>query len=381
MSLRFSVVTQDKQTKARSGEFVTPHGKVETPVFMPVGTQATVKAMTPESLMCVGSEIILGNAYHLYLRPGAELIDSMGGLHRFMNWNLPILTDSGGFQILSLGKSLDLTAEGATFRSHLDGSKHFIRPEDSIHIQQLLGSDIVMAFDECIPYPASYEYVENSIKMTIDWARRCQEAHRNGNKKGQSLFGIVQGSTYKELREHCASALLPMDFDGYAIGGLMVGEPMETAYEVIDFTTSILPEDRPRYAMGVGMPADIFHCIASGVDMFDCVLPTRNARNGCLFTSQGRLTIKNAQYTRDTTPPDPLCECYTCRNFSRAYLRHLFISGEILACILNTIHNLYYYIQLVKKIGKAIREGQFFDFWQDFLHSPVNGSESLGNRE
>jgi len=380
LSLRFRVVTQDKQTKARSGEFVTPHGKVQTPVFMPVGTQATVKAMTPESLLCVGSEIILGNAYHLYLRPGAELIDSMGGLHRFMNWNLPILTDSGGFQILSLGKSLDLTAEGATFRSHLDGSKHFIRPEDSINIQQLLGSDIVMAFDECIPYPASYEYAENSIKMTIDWARRCQEEHQKGNKKGQSLFGIVQGSTYKQLREHCAKALLPMDFDGYAIGGLMVGEPIETAYDVIDFTTSILPEDRPRYAMGVGMPADIFHCIASGVDMFDCVLPTRNARNGCLFTSQGRLTIKNAQYTRDTSPPDPLCECYTCRNFSRAYLRHLYISGEILACILNTIHNLYFYIQLVKRIGKAIREGHFLDFWQDFLHSPVNGNESLGNR-
>ncbi len=371
MPLRFRVVTQDKQTRARSGEFLTSHGKVETPVFMPVGTQATVKAMTPESLMCVGSEIILGNAYHLYLRPGAELIDSMGGLHRFMNWKLPILTDSGGFQILSLGKSLDLTAEGATFRSHLDGSKHFIRPEDSIHIQQLLGSDIAMAFDECIPYPASYEYAENSIKMTIDWARRCQEEHQRGNKKGQALFGIVQGSTYKELRERCARALLPMDFDGYAIGGLMVGEPLDAAYEVIDFTTSILPEDRPRYAMGVGTPADIFHCIASGVDMFDCVLPTRNARNGCLFTSQGRLTIKNAQYTQDTTPPDPLCECYTCRNFSRAYLRHLFISGEILACILNTIHNLYFYIQLVKRIGKAIREGHFLDFWQDFLHSPV----------
>ena len=374
MSLRFRVVTHDKQTKARTGEFVTLHGKVETPVFMPVGTQATVKAMTPESLMDIGSEIILGNAYHLYLRPGAELIDSMGGLHRFMNWKLPILTDSGGFQILSLGKSLDLSAEGATFRSHLDGSKHFIRPEDSIHIQQLLGSDIAMAFDECIPYPSSYEYTENSIKMTIDWARRCQEEHRRGNKKGQLLFGIVQGSTYKELREKCALALLPMDFDGYAIGGLMVGEPLETAYEVIDFTASLLPEDRPRYAMGVGTAADIFHCVASGVDMFDCVLPTRNARNGCLFTSQGKMTIKNAQYARDPNPPDPFCECYTCRNFSRAYLRHLFISGEILACILNTIHNLSFYIQLLKRIRTSIQEGRFFDFWQDVMRSPVNGS-------
>ncbi|MEW5802775.1 MAG: tRNA guanosine(34) transglycosylase Tgt [bacterium] len=375
LSLGFRVVTQDKQTKARSGEFVTPHGKVETPVFMPVGTQATVKAMTPESLVRIGSEIILGNAYHLYLRPGAELIDSMGGLHQFMNWKLPILTDSGGFQILSLAKSLDLSTEGVTFRSHLDGSRHFIRPEDSIHIQHLLGSDIVMALDECTPYPASYEYAQNSIKLTIDWARRCQEEHQRGNKKSQALFGIVQGSTYRELRERCALDLLALDLDGYAIGGLMVGEPSPTAYEVVDFTASMLPEKRPRYAMGVGLPEDIFHCIAAGVDMFDCVMPTRNARNGGLFTWEGKLTIKNARYTRDPLPVDPLCECYTCRNFSRAYLRHLFMSGEILACILNTIHNLYFYIQLVKRIGKAIREGRFYDFWQEFLHSQVHGCE------
>ncbi|MEW6380308.1 MAG: tRNA guanosine(34) transglycosylase Tgt [bacterium] len=373
MSLGFRVVIQDKQTRARSGELITPHGKVETPAFMPVGTQATVKAMTPESLLSIGSEIILANAYHLYLRPGAELIDSLGGLHAFMNWKRPILTDSGGFQILSLSQSRDLTDEGVTFRSHLDGSRHCITPEDSVHIQQLLGSDIAMALDECIPYPADYEYAAKSIQLTINWASRCCQEFQKKNKE-QALFGIVQGGIHQKLREQCAVALLRMDFDGYALGGLMVGEPAETAYEIAAFTASILPEERPRYAMGVGRPEDIFHCIASGVDMFDCVIPTRNARNGCLFTWQGRVIIKNAQYTRDSSPVDPSCGCYTCRNFSRAYLRHLFISGEILACMLNTIHNLYFYIQLVKKIGEAIREGRFFDFWQSFLHSQAHES-------
>lgn len=367
MSLGFRVVAQDKQTRARSGEFITAHGKVETPLFMPVGTQATVKGMTPENLISMGAEVILGNAYHLYLRPGTELIDSFGGLHTFMRWPFPILTDSGGFQILSLSQSRDLTAEGVTFRSHIDGSRHFIRPEDSIRIQQSLGSDIAMALDECTPYPATYEYAAKSMKLTLDWAVRCLQEHRK--KEGQALFGIVQGSTYKSLREQCAEALVGMDFDGYAIGGLMVGEDVQTAYKIVDLTASILPQDRPRYAMGVGLPEDIFQCIASGVDMFDCVVPTRNARNGCLFTWQGKLIIKNAKYTRDPRPVDQECKCYTCRNFSRAYLRHLFISGEILACILNTVHNLYFYIHLVKKIKEAIREGQFFDFWQSFLQA------------
>lgn len=371
MSFDFRVVAKDKQTRARSGELITPHGKVSTPAFMPVGTQATVKAMTPESLLSIGSEIILANAYHLYLRPGAELINSLGGLHAFMNWKLPILTDSGGFQILSLSKSRDLTEEGVIFRSHLDGSKHCLRPEDSIGIQQLLGSDIAMVLDECIPYPADYDYAARSIKLTIHWAERCRQEFQK-KKKDQALFGIVQGGIYPKLREQCALALLQMDFDGYAIGGLMVGEPVETAYEIVASTAPILPEDRPRYAMGVGRPEDIFYCVASGIDLFDCVLPTRNARNGCLFTWQGKVTIKNARYSRDAAPLDPNCSCYTCRNFSRAYLRHLFISGEILACILNTIHNLYFYIQLVKNIGQAISGGYFFDFWQNFLHAQAH---------
>ena len=368
LAFEFHAVARDHKTKARSGKFTTAYGNVETPVFMPVGTQASVKAMTPENLKAAGAEIILGNAYHLYLRPGVELIDSLGGLHEFMNWKSPILTDSGGFQLFSLSQMLDITDEGVIFRSHLDGSKHFIRPEDSIHIQQMLGSDILMAFDDCTPYPTTYEYAANSTKLTLNWAKRCSDEHHK-KRNGQALFGIVQGSIYKDLREKCAKDLQQMDFDGYALGGLMVGEPLETTYEIIAHTAAILPEDRPRYAMGLGLPEDIFHCVAAGVDMFDCVVPTRNARNGCLFTHQGKLIIKNAQYAKDPNPLDLECECYTCKNFSRAYLRHLFLSGEILACILNSIHNLYFYIQVVKKIRTAIQEGNFFEYWQSFLRS------------
>jgi len=369
LAFEFHVVARDHKTKARSGKFTTDYGNVETPVFMPVGTQASVKAMTPENLKAAGAEIILGNAYHLYLRPGVELIDSLGGLHEFMNWKSPILTDSGGFQLFSLSQMRDITDEGVIFRSHLDGSKHFIRPEDSIHIQQMLGSDILMAFDDCTPYPTNYEYAANSTKLTLNWAKRCLDEHQAKKKNGQALFGIVQGSIYKDLREKCAENLQQMDFDGYALGGLMVGEPLETTYEIIAHTAAILPENRPRYAMGLGLPEDIFHCVAAGVDMFDCVVPTRNARNGCLFTHQGKLIIKNAQYAKDPNPLDLECECYTCKNFSRAYLRHLFLSGEILACILNSIHNLYFYIQVVKKIRTAIQEGNFLEYWQSFLRS------------
>ncbi|MGA1875320.1 MAG: tRNA guanosine(34) transglycosylase Tgt [bacterium] len=356
-------------TAARAGEFFTAHGKVETPVFMPVGTQATVKAMTPASLRDIGAEIILGNAYHLYLRPGMKLIESLGGLHTFMSWEWPILTDSGGFQVFSLAQMRSISHEGVTFRSHLDGSKHFISPEDSMAIQQGLGSDILMAFDECLPYPVPYEYAANSMELTLEWARRCCQVHQTAKVPGQGLFGIVQGGVYKDLRERCAEALLDMDFDGYAVGGLMVGEPVETTYEMVSHTAAFLPADRPRYAMGLGLPEDIFRCVASGIDMFDCVIPTRNARNGCLFTHQGKLTIKNAQYASDPDPVDSECGCYTCRNFSRAYLRHLFMSGEILACILNTIHNLYFYIRLLKSIRLAIQEGRFREYWQTFLQS------------
>jgi queuine tRNA-ribosyltransferase len=306
LSFEFRVAAQDHKTKARSGELVTAHGKVETPVFMPVGTQASVKAMTPENLRSVGAEIILGNAYHLYLRPGVELIYSLGGLHEFMNWKLPILTDSGGFQVFSLAQMRDINSEGVIFRSHLDGSKHFIRPEDSIRIQHMLGSDILMTFDECTPYPTTYEYAANSMKLSVNWAERCMQVHQTQKANGQALFGIVQGSVYNDLREQCADALLQMGFDGYAIGGLMVGEPLETTFEIVSYTTAVLPGDRPRYVMGLGLPEDIFRCVAAGVDMFDCVVPTRNARNGCLFTHHGKLIIKNAKYARDPNPVDPV---------------------------------------------------------------------------
>jgi queuine tRNA-ribosyltransferase len=369
LSFAFRVIACDRMTAARAGEFFTAHGKVETPVFMPVGTQATVKAMTPASLRDIGAEIILGNAYHLYLRPGIKLIDSLGGLHKFMSWERPILTDSGGFQVFSLGQMRSISREGVTFRSHLDGSKHFISPEDSMAIQRGLGSDILMTFDECMPYPVSYEYAANSMELTLEWARRCGQVHQMTKVPGQGLFGIVQGSVYKDLRERCAEALLKMDFDGYAVGGLMVGEPIETTYEMVSHTVAFLPADRPRYAMGLGLPEDIFRCVAAGIDMFDCVIPTRNARNGCLFTHQGKLTIKNAQYASDPNPVDNECGCYTCRNFSRAYLRHLFMSGEILACILNTVHNLSFYIGLLKSIRLAIQEGKFREYWQTFLQS------------
>ena len=360
-------MAKDLKTKARAGELVTAHGKVMTPVFMPVGTQASVKAMTPEDLYKVGTEVILGNAYHLYLRPGVELIASLGGLHEFMNWKSAILTDSGGFQIFSLARMRDITDEGVIFRSHLDGSKHFISPEDSIRIQRSLGSDILMVFDECIPHPANYEYAENSMKLTINWAKRCLEEYQTNNKEGTALFAIIQGSTYKDLRTQCTEELLKLNFDGYALGGLMVGEPVETTYEIISHTAPGLPEDKPRYTMGIGLPEDIFRCVAEGVDMFDCVVPTRNARNGCLFTHKGKVIIKNSKYTKDPHPIDSDCECYTCQNFSRAYLRHLFMSGEILACILNSIHNLHFYIQFMKKIRQAIQKGEFFDYWQCFL--------------
>jgi len=345
------------------GEIKTPHGNFETPVFMPVGTQGSVKAVSPEDLVDTGARVILANTYHLYLRPGHKVIERLGGLHRFMNWSGPILTDSGGFQVYSLASLRNITEEGVNFQSHLDGSKHFIGPEESMEIQKALGADIIMAFDECAPYPADYEYVLNSVKLTSMWAKRCIEHKKDFN---QSLFGIVQGGMYSDLREKSAKNLVDMDFDGYALGGLSVGEDQETRLRVISETRCFLPDDKPVYLMGVGTPEDLVEAVILGVDMFDCVMPTRNARNGTLFTSNGKLNIKNAQYIDDEKPIDENCQCYTCSNYSKAYLRHLYMVRELLAYRLNTIHNLFYYSKLMEGIRQAI-EGDLMDaFKQTF---------------
>jgi queuine tRNA-ribosyltransferase len=330
---------------------------------MPVGTQATVKAMTPEELREIGAQIILSNTYHLYIRPGHELVARLGGLHEFMRWQGPILTDSGGFQVFSLGELRKITEEGVRFQSHLDGSYHFISPEDSIAIQEALGGDIIMCFDECPPYPAEYEYVRKSMEMTTRWAQRCKDAHR---RQDQALFGIVQGGMHRELREQSIRDLCRIGFDGYALGGLSVGEEKEFMYDVMGYCSPILPEDKPRYVMGIGAPEDLVEGIHAGFDMFDCVMPTRNARNGMLFTSFGRVNIKGAVYAEDLLPIDPACSCYVCRNYSRAYLRHLFRAGEILASRLNTWHNLHYYLSLMAEARKAIAEDRFAQFRQEF---------------
>ena len=330
---------------------------------MPVGTQGSVKAVAPEDLFEANVGIILANTYHLYLRPGHQIVESLGGLHGFMNWNRPILTDSGGFQVYSLAGLREITEAGVTFQSHIDGSKHFIGPEEAMEIQRALGADIIMAFDECAPYPADYEYVLNSVKLTSLWAGRCINAKRDVN---QALFGIVQGGMYDDLREMSAKELVPMDFDGYALGGLSVGEDRETRSRVISTTRHLLPDDKPVYLMGVGTPADLLEAVMQGVDMFDCVMPTRNARNGTLFTSNGKLNIKNAKYAQDKGPIDDTCGCYTCRNYSRAYLRHLYTARELLAYRLNTIHNIFYYSHLMQRIREAIREDRLEAFRQAF---------------
>ena len=359
----FRVLHKDGAGRPKIGEISTPHGHFETPVFMPVGTQGSVKALSPEDLEEIGARIILSNTYHLYLRPGHGLIEKLGGLHRFMNWSRPILTDSGGFQVYSLSRLRTISDEGVTFQSHLDGSTHFIGPKEAMAIQQALGSDIMMAFDECAPYPADHEYVENSVRLTSLWAERCLE-HKKNNR--QALFGIVQGGVYRDLREKSARDLVAMDFDGYALGGLSVGEDMETRLRVIKEAIPFLPEDKPVYLMGVGKPEDIVEAALLGVDMFDCVMPTRNARNGTLFTGKGKVVIKNARYTDDTGPVEEGCNCYTCTHFSRAYLRHLFMAREILAYRLNTIHNLSYYMRLMSEIREAIRNGTLEEFRDGF---------------
>ena len=359
----FTLHCRSSQCKARRGEVKTAHGIFQTPVFMPVGTQATVKAVTPENLKEIGAQIILGNTYHLFIRPGHELVQSFGGLHRFMNWDGSILTDSGGFQIFSLKELAKITEEGASFRSHLDGSRLFLSPEDAIMVQQSLGSDIMMCLDTCIPYPASREETVNSTALTGRWAARCRQAH---TKREQLLFGIVQGGMYPELRRESAEAMVETGFDGYAIGGLSVGESKEQMHDMTEATVPHLPDDYPIYLMGVGTPEDLVEGVWRGVDMFDCVMPTRNARNGTMFTSSGKVVIKNSRYRDDPAPLDSRCSCYTCRNYSRAYLRHLFVSREILAYHLNTIHNLHYYVNLMADIRTAVENDSYSRFRNDF---------------
>jgi len=362
MAFRFEVLKKDGSCGARLGRMTTRHGEVRTPVFMPVGTQGTVKGLTPEKVRELGAEIVLANTYHLYLRPGHHLIRDMGGLHRFMNWPYPILTDSGGFQVYSLGALRKVTREGVFFQSHIDGSKHFLSPEHVMEIQGALGADIVMCLDECIPYPADFARAEKSLDITMEWAERSKRARHNE----QSLFGIVQGGTHPDLRKRALEGLVNIGFEGYAIGGLSVGEPEEMMMQIIGEITPFMPSGHPRYLMGVGTPGNIVDCVYYGIDMFDCVLPTRCARNGMLFTNGGKVVIKNARYRDDPRPIDASCDCYTCGNYSRAYLRHLFVSGEILALVLNTIHNIRYYMNLMGKIRDAIEKGDYGSFREKF---------------
>ena len=365
-SITYELLHIDKNSGARRGRIHTPHGDIETPVFMPVGTQATVKAMTPEELENeVHAQIILGNTYHLFLRPGHELIKDAGGLHKFMNWNKPILTDSGGFQVFSLGQAglRKITEEGVEFRSYLDGSKHYLTPESSIEIQQALGSDIMMCFDECCPYPSDYKYTKKSMEMTTRWAERCKDAW---NSEKQGLFGIIQGGFYKDLREQSAKDLIDLDFPGYAIGGISVGEPKEEFLDILKYTAPLMPENKPRYLMGVGSPDYLIESALAGIDMCDCVLPTRIARHGTALTSQGKLVARNAIYERDFSPLDPECDCYTCKNYSRAYIRHLINMKEILGVRLLSIHNLRFLTKLMDRVRIEIEHDNLLNFKAEF---------------
>jgi queuine tRNA-ribosyltransferase len=411
MPIKFEIVAEDKVTHARAGLLHTPHGVIETPIFMPVGTGGTVKGMTQDELEALGVQILLGNTYHLYLRPGHELIREAGGLHRFMSWPHPILTDSGGFQVMSLKSLGRVTEDGVQFRSHLDGSPHFLSPERAVEIQLALGADIIMCLDECVEYPASHETLQRSVGLTTRWAKRakekvsgvrCQVSGQKqvsgigcqvsaGNDAGPesrgmggvkpnasfpvnpdtwhltpdtfpTLFGIMQGGTDQALRRQSAEALLELDFEGYAVGGLAVGEPKSEMYDTVEFAAALLPRDRPRYLMGVGTPEDLVEGVARGIDMFDCVMPTRNARNACAFTSEGKVIIKNARYARDESPLDPNCACGVCRRYSRRYLRHLFVTGEMLGAILATHHNLHFYLDTMRRIRQSLLFGEFAEF-------------------
>lgn len=366
-AIRYELIKKCKTTGARLGRIYTPHGYFDTPAFMPVGTQATVKGMSPYELTQIGARIILSNTYHLYMRPGHDVIREAGGLHKFMGWDGSILTDSGGYQVFSLSDLRDIKEEGVTFKSHIDGSKHFITPEMAVEIQNALGADIIMCFDECIPYPCDYEYARNSMERTIRWAGRCKKAHNNFDT--QALFGIVQGGMYKELRARCVNALLELDFPGYAIGGLSVGEPAEEMYSILEHTVPLLPHDKPRYLMGVGSPDYLIEGAIRGIDMFDCVLPTRIGRNGTVFTSRGKIIVRDAVYARDYSSLDPECDCYACKNFSRAYIRHLLKAGEILGIRLTTLHNLKFLLDLMKKVRQAIIDDRLLDFRKEFFRS------------
>jgi len=368
MSFKFSLHTQDSFTSARTGELILPHGKIKTPVFMPVGTLGTVKATSPEELENIGFDIILGNTYHLYLRPGDELIKKAGGLHSFINWDRNMLTDSGGFQVMSLQQFRKITEEGIGFQSHIDGSSHFFSPERVMEIEHNLGADIIMVLDECAPYPCTKEYAKESADMSLRWAKRCKIKHEQLGGE-QSLFGIVQGSIYDDLREENAKELISIDFPGYAIGGLAVGEKKEDMLRIVNLMDRVLPKQKPRYLMGVGTPLDLLENIERGIDMFDCVMPTRHARNGQAFTRDGRLTVRNGKYKEDFRPLQDDCSCYACRNFSRAYIRHLINVKEILGVRLTTLHNLTFYNTLIKEIREAINSGVFSQYKNNFIEN------------
>ncbi len=360
---RFTHLATDRSTAARRGRLETPHGTIETPIFMPVGTHGALKALTPAQVGETGAQIILSNTYHLHLQPGESLVQKAGGLHKFMNWPGPILTDSGGFQVFSLPKKR-ITEEGVFFRHEVTDQEIFIGPKEAMEIQNALGADIIMAFDECIPFPATHDYAAKSIKKTLRWAESCLKHH---GRADQALFGIVQGGIYPDLRRQCAEALTALDFPGYAIGGVSVGEGLELLKKVVDYTAPFLPADKPRYLMGVGLPEDILESIERGMDMFDCVIPTRYARSATLFTSHGKIRMTNRNYRRDFFPVDPACDCYCCQNFSRAYLHHLFRANEVLSATLSAIHNIRFYLNMVAGARKAIEEGAFKEFKADFL--------------
>lgn len=364
LAVTYELLHRDKKTGARRGVVHTPHGDIQTPVFMPVGTQAAVKAMRPEQVRDMGAEIILSNTYHLYLRPGHELIREAGGLHKFMNWNRAILTDSGGFQVFSLGKLRKITEEGVRFQSHIDGSRHILTPEKAIEIQEALGSDIMMAFDECAPYPADHSYIEDSMLRTCRWLKRCQDAQTSPEK--QALFGIMQGGMYEDLRRESAARIVDMDLQGYSIGGLSVGEPKAKMLEVLDYCVDLLPAEKPRYLMGVGTPDYIFEGVERGLDMFDCVEPTRIARHGVAMTSHGRINLKNAKFARDFTPLDEKCDCYACRHYTKAYIRHTLKAGELMSAMLLSEHNLHFLIHMMQEMRKAIEEDRFLEYKQEF---------------
>ena len=363
-AITYELIHQDKNSGARRGVVHTPHGDIQTPVFMPVGTQATVKSMTPEELKEIGAQIILSNTYHLYLRPGEDIVKEAGGLHNFMNWDKPILTDCGGFQVFSLSDLRTISEDGVEFRSHLDGSKHLFTPEKVMQIEEDLGADIIMSFDECCPYPSTYEYTKNSMERTTRWAIRCKEAHKNTEKQG--LFGIIQGGFYKDLRKKSAEDLIKLDFPGYAIGGISVGEPKEEFLDILRYTTPLMPENKPRYLMGVGTPDYLIEAALSGIDMCDCVLPTRIARNGTAMTWNGKVVIRNATYERDFTPLDPECDCYACKNYTRAYIRHLVKTKEILGTRLLSIHNLYFLTKLMERVRIEIENDNLLNYRDEF---------------